>query len=330
MSTFARWATVMSESLYGEEGFYRQSDPIEHFRTSAHYWAFAQAVARIIDRLTPRLDEVTVVDVGAGRGELLNRLASLVTADIRLIAVEVRPRPGDLPQRVEWRTETPSRFSGLLLACELLDNIPLDVAVQTPQGWRYEEVDRTGATRPGPKLSHTDRAWIEKWWPEPHPADADERTEPNFRAEIGRPRDQLWRDITGRLTHGAAIAIDYGHTRGMRPQHRTITGYRHGRQVPPQLDGSTDITAHVSFDSLSCHPSAMLLPQREALLRCGITGQRPPITQAHIDPFGYATALGQASEEAELINNDGLGAHWWLVEGIDVPAEELLPVHEEN
>ena len=73
-----------------------------------------------------------MVDVGAGRGELLVALDALAPAGLRerlaLTAVEVAPRPDALPPSVTWRPAVPPGVVGLLLATEWLDNVPLDVA----------------------------------------------------------------------------------------------------------------------------------------------------------------------------------------------------------
>ncbi len=96
------------------------------------------------------------------------------------------------------------------------------------------------------------------------------------------------------------------------------------RAIP---DGSRDITAHVALDACAAAGRAagaaatVLTTQRQALRALGVTGRRPPLAQAGNDPWGYARALCRASEEAELIDPDGLGAFGWLVQavGLDLP-----------
>ncbi|MET8356812.1 SAM-dependent methyltransferase [Micromonospora sp. NPDC005171] len=79
------WRDAMSQALYGPDGFFvTGSGPAAHFRTSVHASpAFAGALLRLVAEVDsalghpPRLD---VVDVGAGRGELLHSLLRLVDA----------------------------------------------------------------------------------------------------------------------------------------------------------------------------------------------------------------------------------------------------------
>src|SRR3954453_9726016 len=124
----------MRRSLYGPDGFFLRHRPAEHFRTSVTSSPlFAEAIARLVvaaDRALGHPDTLTVVDIGAGRGELLTRLLNLVSPNDRVaaIAVELAPRPDGLDPRIAWRREPPERFHGVLLAVEWLDNVPLDRA----------------------------------------------------------------------------------------------------------------------------------------------------------------------------------------------------------
>lgn len=304
MTGFERWSAAMARALYGPGGFYRHELPGGHFSTSAQTPAFAEAIARLADQIDERLGRpaaFTVVDAGSGDGELLERLASLLDDRIRLVAVELRPRPTHLPDRIAWQAELPEQVEGLLIACELLDNVPCDVAVVDAHGQaRYEEVDEQGETRLGEPVAEADAAWLAEWWPIAAEGE---------RAEIGRPRDTMWRNLTARLTRGTVLAVDYGHLRGHRPEAGTMTGFKEGRETPPIPDGTRDITAHVAVDAIGCD---RLEPQREALLRLGLDPTLPPLSTAFQDPIAYAEALARAGASARLTDPAGLGAHWWL------------------
>jgi SAM-dependent MidA family methyltransferase len=304
MTGFERWSAAMARTLYGPGGFYRRELPGRHFATSAQTPVFAEAVARLADDVDARLgrpDRFTILDVGAGGGELLERLAGLLDDRFRLAAVELRPKPPHLPDRIAWGPDLPDAVDGLLIACELLDNVPCDVAVVDPDGRvRYEEVDGTGATRLGDPVDDEDAAWLAEWWP---------ITAPGERAEIGAPRDAQWRGLAARLTRGTALAIDYGHMKDHRPAAGTMSGFRDGREVPPIPDATRDITAHVAVDAVACDRRE---PQREALRRLGLDAAPPPLPLAFQDPVGYAHALAASSSAARLMDPEGLGAHWWL------------------
>jgi SAM-dependent MidA family methyltransferase len=234
--------------------------------------------------------------------------------------VEITPRPDGVDPRIRWQASPPGAITGLVIASEWLDNIPLDVAELTPDGPRLVLVETgSGAERPGPPPRPADLAWSRAWWP---------LREPGDRAELGRTRCQAWAGVVRRITRGLAVAADYGHLRAGRPSWGTLTGYRDGRVVRAIPDGSRDITAHVALDACAAAGRAagatatILTTQRQALRALGVTGRRPPPAQAGGDPLGYARALGRASGEAELIDADGLGGFGWLVQavGLDLPA----------
>ncbi|MER7439290.1 SAM-dependent methyltransferase [Micromonospora avicenniae] len=338
-----RWRDAMDRALYGPGGFFVSgSGPVEHFRTSVHASpAFATALLRVVEQVDAALghpDRLDVVDVGAGRGELLRALAGLAAGSasrgragsapaagagsgvsaaavraappqsgsgarpadpassavvplaerVRFTAVELAPRPADLPQEIHWADQIPAGITGLLLATEWLDNVPLDIAVHGSGGWRYLLVDpASGAETVGDPVCPEDAEWLATWWPVPGSDAADgcglppetvtdgpgstgsgfratptaTSAEPSgsgcpdaatgARAEIGRTRDEAWADAVNRIDRGLALAVDYGHLTPERPVGGTLTGYRGGRQVTPVPDGSCDVTAHVAMDSVA-------------------------------------------------------------------------------
>jgi SAM-dependent MidA family methyltransferase len=323
-----RWRDGMQKALYGPAGFFVSgTSPAGHFRTSIHASVtFASAVLRLVESVDTALrhpDPFHLVDVGAGRAELLLAVDTLVGEPLRrrlrLTAVELAPRPADLPDRIDWLPRPPAGVTGLLLATEWLDNVPLDVV----QDDRYVLVEpSTGEETPGGTVNADDAAWVTRWWPY------------GPRAEVGRTRDRAWAEAVGALNRGLALAVDYGHLRTDRPVGGTLTGFRHGRQVPPVPDGSCDITAHVAMDAVAvagaeaAGQSYALVRQRTALRALGVAGRRPPLALASTDPTGYLRALTAASAAAELTDPAGLGGHWWLLQPVgidDLPPEITAP-----
>jgi SAM-dependent MidA family methyltransferase len=318
------WREAMRRALYGERGFFVARDgagPAGHFRTSVHASpAFAAALRRLIERVDEALghpDPLDIVDVGAGRGELL---AGLGPADrLRLTAVELAPRPPGLPATIEWRDTLPARLNGVLVATEWLDNVPLDVVEVDPDGVaRYVEVEAaTGEESLGATVTGEDAQWLARWWPL-------DQAPPGTRAEVGRTRDEAWAQAVSTMERGLALCVDYGHLVGERPPYGTLTGFRGGRQVPPVPDGSCDITAHVAMDSLAAGAHPVLLKQRKALRALGVDGARPPLALASTDPAGYVRALAAASAAAELTDPAGLGGHYWLLQPRHLPHPPVL------
>ncbi|MFH9138460.1 SAM-dependent methyltransferase [Streptomyces sp. NPDC017524] len=320
------WREAAQAALYGYEGFYRSrlrspEGPAGHFRTSVHASPlFAAAVARLLTGTARELGTGTValVDVGAGRGELLTGVLAALAGrpggpDVTAYAVEVADRPPGLDPRIEWCAEPPAGVTGLLFANEWLDDVPAEVAEADADGVpRYVQVRTSdGAERLGAAVSGADAAWLERWWP---------LTAPGERAEIGRTRDAAWARAVGSLTAGLAVAVDYAHVRGARPPFGTLTGFRGGREVRPVPDGSCDLTSHVALDACAAavpYASAELTDQRTALHRLGVGGDRPPIGLAATDPAGYVRALSAAGEAAELTARGGLGDFGWLLHRVE-------------
>ncbi|MCF1597443.1 SAM-dependent methyltransferase [Streptomyces muensis] len=315
------WRAAAEAALYGPEGFYcRPEGPAGHFRTSVHASPlFAGAVARLLCRVDEALGRpapLDLVDMAAGRGELVTGVLAALPAEVaartRAYAVEVADRPDTLDPRIEWLTEPPRGVHGLLFANEWLDNVPLEVAEVDSAGVpRLVLVRRDGAERLGEPVAGAKARWLARWWPS---ASAAEGT----RAEIGLPRDEAWAGAVAALDRGLAVAVDYAHTASTRPPFGTLTGFREGRETAPVPDGSCDITAHVALDACAL-PGARLLSQRDALRTLGITGARPPLALASTRPAEYVRALATAGEAAELTATGGLGDFGWLVQPVGIP-----------
>ncbi|GGK80045.1 hypothetical protein Sme01_45710 [Sphaerisporangium melleum] len=314
------WREAMQQALYGEGGFYLRERPSGHFRTSVGASpAFAEAVLRLlaeVDEALGRPAALDLVDVGSGDGALVTQVLRAAPPEmaerLRVTAVDLSPPPADLDERVIWTCDVPAGTTGLVVANEWLDNIPVDVAEQTPDGPRLVLVDpETGRERLGGPPEDPDLRWLERWWPLPVAG---------LRAELGRPRDEAWAGVIDRLGHGLAVAADYAHPVDNRPPLGTLTGYRDGACVAAIPDGSCDITAHVALDACAAAGeragaiSTTLTTQRQALRDLGLTGVRPPLDLATTDPSGYLRALARSGQEAELIDPAGLGGFGWLAQ----------------
>jgi len=309
-----RFRQAMDRALYGPDGFFRRPGPgpAGHFRTSVHASPlFAEALAVLVTRLDAALgepDPFDLVDVGAGRGELLTGLLAAlppaIAKRVRATGVELAPRPADLSPDIAWTADLPTGLPtgivGLLVATEWLDNVPLEI-VEVDAGGTVRYLDER--LEPAEPIEPADAAWLARWWPL-------DPTATGTRAEIGAPRDAAWQAAAGAVTRGLALAVDYGHVAGQRPLFGSLTAFRAGREVAPVTDGSCDLTCAVALDSLAL---GVPMRQRKALKALGVDGGRPPIGLATSDPGGYVRALARAGAAAELTAAEGLGDHWWLL-----------------
>lgn len=296
-----RWVDAWTEALYGEHGFYRRPEgPAGHFRTASH--AAADALAAAIARLADSAGCTGVLDIGAGRGELLAALAR--RGEGRLLhGVDVVARPPLLPDAVSWSTRPPPPPPGtLVVAWELLDVFPCTVLEVDGRGVAREVLvePATGRERLGEPAAEEDLAWCDRWWPRDGLDEGD-------RIEVGRSRDTVWAGLVGAVAaagRGLLLAVDYGHDRGHRPAAGSLSGFRAGRAVPPRADGSTDITAHVALDAVAAAgraagADATVTTRQDAALR----------------------ALGV--RHAELLDARGLGGFTWLLQGVRQPVPPL-------
>ena len=327
------WREAWQTALYGPSGFYRRQAPAAHFRTSVHASPlFAAALVRLAREAGLR----RLVDVGAGRGELLTQVAGL-DPDLDLVGVEVSGRPDRLPRRIGWVEEGSGRLArgagsvtgyaeaALVVANEWLDVVPCDVVEVDGHGRvRLLHVEPgTGREVLGGPPGAPAASWLRRGWDMTGaPAGA--------RAEVGLSRDEAWAGLVDSASRSLLVAVDYDHRAGRRPAAGSLAGYRAGRQVPAVPDGTCDVTAHVALDSCAAAGAAagatstVLTAQRPALLALGVDGRIPPYDLALADPRAYVSALGRAGEAAELLRAGGLGGFGWLVQGVGVDVPEVL------
>ena len=76
----------------------------------------------------------------------------------------------------------------------------------------------------------------------------------------------------------------------------------------------------VAVDALADRVGGVARSQRDALLRLGVTAERPSLDLATTDPAGYLRGLSTATEAGELTSSPGLGDFVWVVSVVgDVP-----------
>jgi SAM-dependent MidA family methyltransferase len=323
------WSSAMAEALYGPSGFYRRQVPGNHFRTSVSSTPlFAVALSRLVMHVDDALgnpEPFDLVDVGAGDSALLTgirqHLPTALRDRVRAVAVELRDHPAAL-DHIHWTSELPSDLNGLVMAHELLDNVPCDVIARESGRLHVVLVNAQGEESIGPEVDKQSRAWLNAWWP---------LVEDGDRAEFGEQRDKRWANVVGSLNRGLALAVDYGHRREDRLSGSynagTLTGYRDGRHVLPVPDGTCDITAHVAVDACAAAGLAAgaehtrLIRQRGALQALGVSSAIPDRDLASLDPPEYVRQLSTASSAAELMDPVALGSFWWLFQskGMAIP-----------
>jgi SAM-dependent MidA family methyltransferase len=211
---------------------------------------FGETLAAYVSGVRDRLGEpFVVVEVAAGSGSLLTPLLAAVGCDAWAVEVSPPARTALAPVVGEERVVSglealPSGLRGVMIANELLDNLPMAVAQLEADGWRERWVGEEAGSlvfvdaQPRPEVV----AWLDAY-----AGEVDEGAWVEVQLEAGR-----WiRDALERLEEGALVLIDYGDTaENLAPRRRdgTLRTYRGHHLGPHPLDepGATDITADVN------------------------------------------------------------------------------------
>lgn len=321
------WRDAWQETLYGRDGFYRRDEgPAGHFATSAQgIPGVDEVLAQAIVAMAGRIDADVIVDFACGRGELLGAVSRFVD-DIALVGVDIVARPTGPSDRISW-VRSPGGDAvpsldiiagrrALVVAHEWLDVVPCDIAEADDDGaLRQVLVTPDGNETLGPPLAPDDDRWVAR-----HAPPVDGAHQPGERVEIGATRDAAWAALVAEVARHAAagsvvVGIDYACTSATRPAFGTLTGFRGGSECAPVPDGSCDVTAHVTLDSLDVDG---VRTQREVLL--DLFGTAPlepvPLALATSDPPGYLARLAARSALATATHPSGLGAFAWFTRAI--------------
>lgn len=284
---------------------------------------FGAVLARALDAWWVELGEpapFTVVEAGAGRGALAKAVLAAAPAcgpALRYVAVERSAvLRGQHPAGVESAAALPQEpFTGVVLANELLDNLPFGLLERQAGGWAEVRVGAglaevlvpAGAgAGAGPELDA--------------PAGA--------RIPVQRAARNWVEDACRLVERGRVVAIDYAEvTESLtrRPWTEWVRTYRgHGRGTHPLADlGRQDITCEVAVDQLP--PATADRSQADFLRAFGIDELAAEARaawheRAHIGDLQALVARSRVHEAAALTDESGLGAfrvlEWALPQGV--------------
>jgi SAM-dependent MidA family methyltransferase len=309
-------------ALYGPHGFYTGEGGGRAGRRGGAFLTapevgplFGAVIARFLDATWERLgrpDPFTIVDAGAGPGTLAR---SVLAADpaclpaLRYVAVEASAAQRELhPDGVESSAELPGEpFTGVLLANELLDNLPVRLCV-FDGGWREAYVVEAGDGRFGEVLSAPF---------DPVPPVLPSAAPHGSRAPLHDDAVAWIAEARAHLTAGTVLAIDYCSpttaalaTRPWREWLRTYRGHERGGHY---LDdpGRQDVTVEVALDQFPA-PDAVRT-QAQFLQRWGIDdlvaeGEREWAASAARPDLRALAMRSRAVEARALLDPSGLGA----------------------
>lgn len=243
---------------------------------------FGQALAvQVIDALRATgTDEVW--EFGAGSGALASQLLQALGSRVRRYTIvdlsgSLRGRQRELlaghGDRVQWVSELPERFQGVVVGNEVLDAMPVKLLVRTARTWHERGVVRSDAG-----LQFADQ--LTSLRPPLLPPG-----EHDYLTEIHPQAEAFIRTLADRLERGAAFFIDYGfnereYYHAQRHMGTLMCHRGHRSDTDPLTDlGQKDITAHVNFTGLALAAQEAGLAtlgfttQARFLLNCGFAGQ---------------------------------------------------------
>ena len=270
------FAEFMHEALYAPAlGYYaagaQKLGPDGDFVTAPELSPlFGHVLARQVAGVLGQLGGGDILEPGAGSGALavsvLGKLAELdalpdrylileVSADLRA-RQELRLRR-ELPQlveRVRWLAEIPTRFSGVVVANEVADAIPVERFRIVDGEIQQARVQSTGsrfewAYAPAPAFLASAVRRIE--------ADIGRPLENGYESEISTALASWVSDLAQAVTRGMLLLVDYGVTRREYYATDRSAGWlrchfrHHAHNDPLILPGIQDITSWVDFTAVA-------------------------------------------------------------------------------
>lgn len=298
--------------------------------------AVARAAAAIIAQSAP-----DIIEFGAGTGKLARDVLNALAAQgVEVASYTIIELSGELRARqqealkdltmVRWLDGFPQRFSGVVLANEVLDAMPVELVVKTADGWKRQMVtiEEGRFTYVQAELGDDLGAHLLRQVPE-----ADTLPE-GYLTEIHPVACGFMASLAAMFKggRGAAILFDYGF-----PAHEyyvdgrsggtLMCHYRHHAHPEPFfLPGLQDITAHVDFTAMALAAQdagldvLAYMNQASFLLGCGI-GE----LLLRTDPEDIVRYLPQSKAVQKLVSPSEMGELFKvLIVGREVELPEAI------
>ncbi len=230
---------------------------------------FSQALANAI---IPALNKDDIIlEVGAGRGRMAADILVYLKQQNKLpkeywileLSADLRERQKKIIEEnfpefidnIKWLDELPEQFSGVVLANELLDAMPVQLFQKTENDINDVNVTWLNNKFEIQVTSSFDVRLISRV--KDIESELDVKLNPGYVSEINFAAEDWIKSIAERLEQGLIILVDYGFPRHeyyheQRNQGTLMCHYRH-RTHPDAFvyPGLQDITAHVDFTAMA-------------------------------------------------------------------------------
>jgi len=275
--------------------------------------SFAKCLANSIrDYLSSNSDKLNLLEIGAGSGILvanlldeLERLGALPNQYFILEpSAELKAQQQQLLQdrqksyfkNIQWISELPQNFYGVILANEVIDAIPCERMIKRDNQWLRMGVSFKREKFVDCLLDEVDTAEL----PEELKINGFTDDYPEgYRTEY-RPLAKGWiKALSNSLEQGAILLVDYGYAETELYHPQRTTGSlacfikHHSHSDPYQYVGLQDITAHVDFTQVARSAEEFLLEvegyttQAGFLLENGITEISDKLDENETDEQRY-------------------------------------------
>lgn len=273
------FSQFMSMALYQPTLGYYQND-LQKFGDKGDYVTapemgrlFAQCIANSISKLFKQGGELanqSILEIGAGSGSLvinlmqslhqLNALPSsyLILEPSSSLQKQQREKVAscipEISDKVQWISELPRAFNGVILANEVIDAIPFERVKKDNGQWR-----KLGVGLEFEQLTNSlMNPVVDESLPGPLVAEQfSEEYVDGYTTEY-RPLVNGWiKSLSSALNTGAIMLIDYGYAAAEFYHPQRSAGSlncfirHHQHDDPYQLVGLQDITAHVDFTQVA-------------------------------------------------------------------------------
>lgn len=301
-------------ALYDADGFFGgdvlRSQKAGDFLTSPEVSSlFGETLAAFVAAELDRVAGRRVVEVAAGSGSLLRPLLAALDRDVEAWAVEASPAARSVLAEVVGGDRVvgdlagvPRPIQGVVVANELLDNLPVALAIRSGDGWteRYVgEAEGELVLVPAPARPAVVA------WADAHGLPCEE----GGIVEVQLAADAWVRAAVGALGRGTLLLVDYGdETENLAPRRRdgTLRTYRSHHLGPHPLvaPGETDITVDVNVTAMRAAlgaAGAMVEVHRQDDFLAGL-GLRDRLSRLRHEELELArsTAEGDAMERLKV------------------------------
>lgn len=279
---------------------------------------FGQAVACHIADAGRQLNDFLLLEFGAGSGRLavniLQQLSRLDCLPERYLILEtsadlqqrqqilIKKRLPELAEKVEWLSSMPENFTGVVMANEVCDAMPVNLL----------DFSETTVAEQGVGLGENGFEW------QPRPLNNDRLKtraglirrqigSQDYLTEVNLSAEDWLQSVADSLQQGVVFIIDYGYAfeEYYRPERRrgTLRSYyqQQAHDDPFLLPGLQDITAHIDFTALAetAHTAGLDVAgfheQADFLLAGDITSLAAEVEQQSepLEWLQYSTQLKQ-------------------------------------